>query len=55
MTPQKHSCGYPIIRVLPRSVHREELILWFDGKPDSPTYRQEITVCPGCGEKLPDK
>jgi hypothetical protein len=50
-----HSCGYPITRVLPRSVHRRELVLWYDAKKDSPTYREEITVCPGCGEKLPEK
>jgi hypothetical protein len=50
-----HSCGFPITRVLPRSVHRRELVLWYDSQKDSPTYREEITVCPGCGEKLPEK
>ena len=55
MKPNEHTCGYPLIRILPRSVHREELIIWCDGKKDSPTYRQEITHCPGCGEELPTK
>ena len=56
VTPvSKHTCGYPIIRVLPRSVHRAELIVWHDRKKDSATYRKEITRCPGCGEKLPTK
>jgi hypothetical protein len=54
MNPLQHKCGYPIIRVLPRSIHRIELILWYDGKKDSPTYREEIEYCPKCGEKLPD-
>lgn len=53
--PQKHRCGYPITRVLPRSIHRQELMIWFDAHKDSPTYRKEIAYCPGCGEKLPEK
>jgi hypothetical protein len=53
--PNKHSCGYPIIRVLPRSIHTSELVVWYDGKNGSPTYKKVITRCPGCGEHLPTK
>ncbi|HMK33867.1 MAG TPA: hypothetical protein VK463_02285 [Desulfomonilaceae bacterium] len=55
MKSNQCECGYPLIRVLPRSVHRAELVIWHDGKKDSPTYKQEITHCPKCGEKLPTK
>jgi hypothetical protein len=52
MPSNQHVCGYPLIRVIPRSVHRLELMMWYDGKKGSPTYKQEVTVCPGCGESL---
>jgi hypothetical protein len=52
MPIKRHSCGYPIINTIPRSVSRQRLILWFDGKKDSPTYGEEIRLCPGCGQKL---
>jgi hypothetical protein len=53
--PTQHTCGYPIIRVLPRSVHSKELIVWYDGEKDSPTYKKVVTHCPKCGEKLSTK
>jgi hypothetical protein len=53
--PTQHTCGYLIIRVLPRSVHSKELIVWYDGEKDSPTYKKVVTHCPKCGEKLSTK
>jgi hypothetical protein len=50
--PLYHTCGYPLVRILPRSVHRTELVLWIDAEKDSPTFRQEITHCPRCGAPL---
>jgi hypothetical protein len=52
MPPFAHTCGYPLIRVLPRSVHSSALLVWHDGNPKSPTHRQPLTHCPGCGQDL---
>jgi len=52
VSPHLHTCGYPIIRVLPFPNQRPEFILWYDGRRDSATYREEIQHCPQCGEEL---
>lgn len=52
MRSHKHPCGYSIFSALPRAIVRPTLIVWLDGNKDSPTFREEITHCPGCGEKL---
>ncbi len=52
MSPSPHTCGYPILRVVPCPNKCPELILWYDGERDSATFREEIQYCPRCGEKL---
>jgi hypothetical protein len=47
-----HTCGYPIISVIPHAVQRLKLVVWYDGGKDSPTFQEEIRRCPGCGQEL---
>lgn len=49
---KRHLCGYPIINVIPNGASRSKLVFWYDGKRDSPTFKEEIRHCPGCGKKL---
>ncbi|AFM23944.1 hypothetical protein [Desulfomonile tiedjei] len=52
MVHHKHDCNYPLIRVLPRSVHTMALVVWYDGDPESSTYKQPLDRCPSCGQDL---
>jgi hypothetical protein len=51
-TLKRHLCGHRILSVLPLSLTRHSLILWYDGEQGSPTFKREIRQCPGCGKKL---
>ena len=45
----QHICGYPLATIYSEA-DREYLL--HDDKPDSPTYREVVDCCPGCGAPL---
>ena len=46
------SCSYHILCELRREGERLGSVVFFDDGPQSETRSQQVTSCPGCGEKL---